>query len=173
MTVTEAIAARKSIRAYKNKNTPVPQEHIDRLLEAAMKAPSACNTRPWSFIVVRSREKLDALAEAHPHAKMLFDCPLAIIIAALPGLQSGVSEGFLPQDCGAATQNILLQAAELGLGTCWCGVYPKEHIIQAVRGVLGGAIPAAAVPFNLIAIGRPAEDFGSRGRYEKEKVVYI
>jgi nitroreductase len=173
MTVTEAIRTRKSIRAYKNKNTPIPQEHIDLLLEAAMKAPSACNTRPWSFVVVQSRETLDKIANTHPYAGTLRDASLAIIVCGLPETQSGLSEGFLPQDCGAASQNILLQAAELGLGTCWCGVYPKEPRVQELRDILGKALDPKAVPFNIIVVGYPDEEFGSRGFYEKGKVTYV
>jgi nitroreductase len=174
MTVREAILARKSIRVYKDKDTAISAEHIELLLEAAMKAPSANNTRPWKLIVVRSRVILDSLAEIQPpYAKMLKDCPLAIIVCALPETQTGTLEGFYPQDCGAVTENILLQATELGLGTCWCGVYPKEPGIKRVREVLGAAIPVNAVPFNIIAVGYPAEDFGSRGTYEKDKVKFV
>ncbi|MDR0600375.1 MAG: nitroreductase family protein [Treponema sp.] len=173
MTVKEAIAARRSIRKYRERDTPIPQEHLDLLLEAAMRAPSACDTRPWSLIVVQSREKLDALADAHPHGKMVRDCPAAIVIAALPQVQSGLSDGFFPQDCAAAAQNILLQAAELGLGTCWCGVYPKEETMKNIRETLGGALAPGAIPFNLIAIGHPAEDFGSRGSYDKKRALYL
>jgi nitroreductase len=173
VTVREAVLTRKSVRKYKDRDKAVHQEQIDLLLEAAMKAPSACNMRPWEFLVVQSRDKLDALAESQPFTRMLYDCPLAIVVVALPDTRNQFSEGFFPQDCGAAAQNILLQAAELGLGTCWCGIYPKETPMQRVRDALGGFLAPNAIPFNIIAVGHPDEDLGARGFYEKAKVKYI
>jgi nitroreductase len=174
MTVKEAINLRRSIRRYKNKDLPVPQEKIDALLDAAMKAPSACNSRPWSFVVVRTRQVLDTIAAKHASAKMLADAQMAIIVCGLPDLQKGaLSEGYMPQDCAASTQNILLCAYELGLGTCWCGVYPNEKNIRLMREILGDAIPPDAVPFNIIAVGESDETLGARGWYEKGKVTYV
>jgi nitroreductase len=161
MTLNEAIKARRSIRSYKS--TEVTQEQIDSLLEAAMLAPSANNSRPWEFVVVRNREKLDKIVAVHPYTKMLKEAPLAIVVCALP-----VSD-FVPQDCGAATENILLQAVELGLGACWCGVYPNEARIKAVQDALG----IKAIPFNVIAVGVPNESPKARGSYEKKRVTYL
>jgi len=173
MTVTQAINTRKSIRQYKDSEKSIPQEQIDVLLEAAMKAPSACNTRPWMFVVVQGRAKLNALSEATAFAHMLKQASLAIVVCALPAAQASTGQGFFPQDCGAATQNILLQAVELGLGSCWCGVYPHEKTINDVRKVLGNSLDSGAVPFNIIAVGYPDEDPGSRGFFEKSKVIYV
>ena len=65
MTATEAIRARRSIRKFKNEK--VTDEQVKALLEAAMVSPSACNSRPWEFIVVRDRTKLDKIREIHPY----------------------------------------------------------------------------------------------------------
>lgn len=170
MTTTEAIRERRSIRKYKP-GAEITQEQIELLLEAAMMAPSACHTRPWEFIVVRNREKLNAITAVHPHTKMLETASLAIVVCALPETQpeGAKAHGFFPQDCGAATQNILLQAAELGLGSCWCGVYPKEGYIANVREILG----ITALPFNIIAIGVPDDTPKARGFFEESKIRYI
>lgn len=168
----EIIKNRRSIRKFKA--TPVPEEKIHALLEAAMLAPSACNTRPWRFIAITSREMLNNLAEIHPYAKMLQTAPLCIAIIALPKAQErddGLPEGFFPQDCGAATQNILLQAEAMGLGTCWCGVYPKEATQAAVADAL--KTPADEIPFCLIAIGEKDENPNPRGKFEEERVSRI
>jgi len=166
----QAIHERRSIRKYKA-GAMLTQEQIDLLLEAAMLAPSACNTRPWEFIVVKSREMLDEIAKKHPHAKMLDTASIAIIVCALPEVQINppVAEGFFPQDCGAATQNILLAAVELGLGTCWCGIYPKEARVAEFQELLG----VSSVPFCVIAVGVPDESPARRGMFEKSKVKYI
>ncbi|MCL2432224.1 nitroreductase family protein [Candidatus Bathycorpusculum sp.] len=168
--IIEAIKDRKSIRNYVPEAN-VSEEQIKELLEAAMLAPSACNSRPWTFIVVQNRAKLDEIPKIHPYTQMLTTASCAIIVCADLNLQSGVSTGFFPQDCGAATQNILLQAAELGLGTCWCGIYPKEDKVSAFRSLF--TLPDNIVPFCVIAVGVPAEEMGSRGFYEENKVKWI
>ena len=164
----EAIESRRSIRKYIG-NKPVTKEQLNKLLEAAMLAPSACNSRPWEFIVVTKREILDEIVRVHPYAKMCGTAAAAIIVVALP--KTGMPEGYFPQDCGAATENILLEAASMGLGTCWCGVYPKEERIASFRELFN--IREPKIPFNVIAIGTPGEDPARRGFFEESKVTYI
>ena len=168
MTVIEAIRKRRSIRRFKP-GAEVTDGQIELLLEAAMLAPSACNTRPWEFIVVKDREKLDRIRQAHPYTGMLKTASLAIIVCALPELQKDIAGGYYPQDCGAATENILLQAVELGLGACWCGVYPKEDRIAEIQQIFG----AEKLPFNVIAVGVPDEEPAPRGEYDGGKVTYV
>lgn len=170
--LVEAIRMRRSIRKFKPGAT-VTEEQINLLLEAAMMAPSACNTRPWEFIVVLSREKLDEMAAVHPYAKMLTTASLSIIVCALPDTQKDIASGYFPQDCAAATQNILIQAAALGLGSCWCGVYPKEQRIAEMRRLLNIEDRQDIVPFNIIALGIPDNIPEARGFYEAGKVKYI
>ena len=162
------IEQRRSVRKY-NPDKPVSREQLNRLLKAAMFAPSACNTRPWEFIAVTKREILDAIAKIHPYAGMCKTATAAIIVVAIP--QTGMPEGYFPQDCGAATQNILLEAVSLGLGTCWCGVYPKENRMADVRKLLD--IPGSKIPFGIIAVGTPDETPKQRGFFEESKITYI
>ncbi|MDR0462554.1 MAG: nitroreductase family protein [Christensenellaceae bacterium] len=169
--IIEAIKKRKSIRNY-NPNGKVSDEQIKELLEAAMLAPSACNTRPWEFIVVKDRKILDKIVDFHNWAKMLKTAQAAIVVIALPDVQIGKSgEGMWQHDCGATTQNILLQAAELNLGTCWCGLHPVEKYMNDTRELF--KLQNNAVPFCVIAVGVPAEGFGSRGFFEESKVKWI
>jgi nitroreductase len=165
----EAIENRRSIRKF-NPEKPVTREQLNRLLEAAMMAPSACNSRPWEFIAVTKREVLDEIARIHPYAGMCATATAAIIVVAIPQTKN-VPEGYFPQDCGAATQNILLEAASLGIGTCWCGVYPRDELIPSIRKLFN--IPEPKIPFNVIAIGTPAEAPQRRGFFEESKVTYI
>ena len=172
MTVIETIHKRRSIRKFKP-GAEVTDEQIKLLLESAMLAPSACNTRPWEFVVVKDRAKFEQIRTLHPHAGMLETASLAIIVVALPEVQEsvrgGLPMGFYPQDCGAATQNILLAAVEQGLGTCWCGVYPKEETVAELQKLLG----TTKLPFNIIAVGVPDEEPAPRGSYEESKVTYV
>jgi nitroreductase len=169
MTVIEAIRQRRSIRKF-IPGAKVTDEQIKLLLEAAMLAPSACNSRPWEFIVVKDRDKLDRIRKAHPYTGMLETASFAIIICALPETQKEpIMTGYYPQDCGAATENILLAAVELGFGACWCGVYPKEDRIGEIQKILN----TTKLPFNVIAVGVPDENPNPRGRYDEKKVTWM
>jgi len=169
--VNEIIKKRKSIRQYDAKGV-VTDEQIKTLLEAAMLAPSACNLRPWEFIVVKNRSELDKIVEFHRFAKMIKDAQVAIIVIGKPDIQKGKpGDGMWQHDCGAVVQNILLQATEMGLGTCWCGLHPNEGYMQQTRELF--KIEKTDMPFCVIAVGVPAEDFGSRGFYEESKVKWI
>lgn len=156
------IFARRSIRTYTAQ--PVTEEHTRTLLEAAMAAPSASNLKPWHFIVVTSRKTLDNLAEIHPYGKMLFEAPLCIAVCGDPT----ISARYWVQDCSAATENLLLAAATLGLGAVWVGVHPKEERVTAIRTILG--IPENIIPLNLISIGHPAEEKEPRTQFNQARV---
>ena len=162
------IADRRSIRNFQA-DRPVTREQLDQLLEAAMLAPSARNQRPWEFIAVTKREILDEIARVHPYASMCGTATAAIIVVAIPQTEGAV--GYYPQDCAAATQNILLEAVSLGLGTCWCGVYPRTERMAAIGKLLG--INEPKIPFNVIAVGYPAEAPSRRGFFEESKVRYV
>ncbi len=168
MNTLETIRSRRSIRKYKE-GAVVPKEDLKQILEAAMMAPSACNTRPWEFVVLQDREKLNELMKVHPYVAMLRTASLAVIVCAKPEVQEGICPGYFPQDCGAATQNLLLAAKELGYGTCWCGVYPNDARMNAVREVLG----VDCTPFCIVALGVADEDPSARGYYDEERVTWM
>jgi nitroreductase len=158
----QTIFARRSIRKYTDE--PVSEADIQTLLEAAMSAPSASNRKPWRFIVVTERQTLDALAEAHPHGKMLFQAPLCIVVCG----DLTDRETYWVQDCSAATENLLLAATALGLGAVWLGVHPKEPRIAFTRPILD--LPETVTPLNLIPIGHPAEEKEPRTQYDESRV---
>jgi len=168
--MNQLIENRRSVRKFKA-DKPVTREQLNRLLEAAMCAPSACNSRPWEFIAITKRETLNEIANVHPYAKMCETAAAAIIVVAIPQIGGGMPEGFFPQDCAAATQNILLEAVSMGLAACWCGVYPKEETIASIRKLFN--IPETKFPFNVIAIGTADESPAKRGFFEEAKVTYI
>ena len=136
-----------------------------------MMAPSAVNKRPWAFVVVRDRAVIDTIRELHPYAAMLETASLAIVVVGLlNNPPERFNKEFFPQDCGAATQNILLQAASMGLGTCWCAVFPNEDRVSQFKELLD---ISEGVPYCVIAVGVPDEQPEARGFYEAEKVTYI
>ncbi|MGC9394778.1 MAG: nitroreductase family protein [Anaerolineae bacterium] len=162
MNALEVIFTRRSIRRYTNE--PVTEEEIKTILKAGMNAPSANNRQPWSFIVVDEREKLNAIMEVHPYSRMLAEAPLAIIVCG----DAAAANKFWQQDCAAATENILLAARALGLGTVWMGVYPDLPRAKGIAALFG--IPKGIEPMCIIAVGHPAEQKGRVERYDAGKV---
>ncbi|MDP3058210.1 MAG: nitroreductase family protein [bacterium] len=151
---------RRSIRKYHDEQ--VSKEHIDAILRAAMAAPSARNKQSWHFIVIEDREMLNKLTEIHLYAQMLKEATLCIIVC-------GDKENpFWVQDCSAATQNILLAATGLGLGSVWLGVHPNSQRENEVASLCN--IPEAYAPLCLIAIGHPAEDKPPIDRFDLAKI---
>jgi nitroreductase len=166
--MNELIEKRHSVRKYRN-DQPVTKDQLKRMLEAAMFAPSACNSRPWEFIAITKRDTLDEIARIHPFATMCGTATAAIVVVAIP--QEGKPAGYFPQDCAAATQNILLEAASMGLGSCWCGVYPRTELMAKIGALLH--ITEPKMPFNVIALGTPDEVPVPRGFFDESKVTYI
>jgi nitroreductase len=158
----DTVLSRRSIRRYTDE--PVSAEDLRHLLEAGMAAPSSRNRRPWHFVTVTDRGTLDRLAEVHPHGKMLFEATAAIAVCG----DTAISPDYWVQDCSAATENILVEAAGMGLGTCWLGVHPREERIEAIAGVLG--IPDDTGILSLIAVGHPAEEKEARTQYDESRV---
>jgi nitroreductase len=164
METLKAILTRRSIRKYINKK--VPGEYYEIMLKAAMHAPSARNRQPWHFIVITDQDILKKLSEVSPSWKMLEEASSAIVVCGDTNLDD--TESFLIQDCSAATQNILLAAHELGLGTVWLGVHPREDRILPLIDIL--QIPNDILPVSMISIGRPDETREVPDRYNVERI---
>lgn len=160
------ILTRRSIRKFENK--PISQEIITSIFQAAMSAPSAGNRQPWEFILIQDRKILDKIPDFHPYSKMVLEAPLAIVVCAV--MERTDERNFWPQDCAAASQNILLAAHALGLGSVWCGIYPVDDLVKKFRKLL--KLPKDVVPVSLIPIGYPAETKGPSDRYEEKRIHY-
>ncbi len=158
----DVIFARRSIRKFTSQ--PVGESEITHMLQAGMAAPSANNFQPWHFVVVTERSVLDALATAHPYGKMLFEAPLAIAVCGDPE----VSDAYWIQDCSAATQNILLAATALGIGSVWLGCTPRPQRVKSVLDIL--CIPEKYPVLSLIALGYPDEQKSPDTKYSQRKV---
>ncbi|MDD4125099.1 MAG: nitroreductase family protein [Eubacteriales bacterium] len=168
MQLEEAMYRRRSVREFLDNE--VPENLIEKLLAYAMSGPSACNTRPWEFYVIKSPEKRKMLRKTTRYTD--YASSVIIIIA-------GNTKHMLPrqfgdfwiQDCSAAVENILLGAVSIGLGSCWCGLYPKKEAVQSVRDALG--LSENIIPLGLIHIGYPAVTPEPRTQYDEERVHYI
>lgn len=161
------ILSRRSIRKYEDK--PVDDEQIQKMLRAAMYAPSAGNEKPWHFVVIKDREKLSEITTFHPHTQMLKEAPLAILACA--DISNVKYNGaFWVQDIAASVQNILLQGEAMGLGTCWCGIYPREELVEQISKLFN--LPQHIIPVSIIAVGYPAEQRVVNERYNSDRVHY-
>jgi len=160
----EAILTRRSRRKYTEDE--VSEEQIRLLLDAAMSAPSARNTQPWHYVVVTDRDVLNAMAEIIPYGKMLRDAPLGMVVCGDRTLQE--REGYLVQDCSAATENILLAAHALDLGAVWLGVYPREDRIAGLRNLF--ELPDEILPIAAISIGVPVKPGEREERYRDDRI---
>ena len=161
----DAIFTRRSIRRYAD--LPVDAAAVEKLLAAAVAAPSAGNEQPWEFIVVTDKATREEITKVHAYSQMLKQAPVAIVVCADPA-RSRYPFEYWVQDCAAATQNILLAAAALGLGTCWLGVHPVPERVAGVRRIL--AIPEPIVPFAIVAVGHPAEQPGRVDRFDPARI---
>ena len=160
----DPVLSRRSIRKYTDE--PVNDDVVERLLRAAMAAPSAGNQQPWEFIVIRDRDVLAAIPGVHPYSSMVPKAQLAILICGDRGKERWPQ--YWEQDCSAATENLLIAAAQLGLGAVWLGVHPLEERVDGMRALLG--TPRAITPFSLVPVGWPAEEKAPSDRYEPDRV---
>jgi nitroreductase len=164
MDALDALLTRRSVREYAEK--AVSEELVDRLLHAAMAAPSAGNQQPCHFIVVRDSKLREATAAAEPHGGMIARAPVAVVVCA--DLHLVRHEGFWIQDCAAATENLLLAAHALGLGAVWVGTYPREERVAGLRAVFG--LPEHVVPFAVVPVGYPVEQLAPANRFDPGRV---
>ena len=163
----EAIRTRRSIRKFEDR--AVPRDLLERLLRAAMAAPSAKDEQPWRFVVVTDGEALRKVAGFHPGAEAAKQAAAGILVCHDPALE--LMEGYWVQDHAAATQNILLAAHALGLGACWVGGHPIVAFEKGFRELLG--LPDSLVPVAFVALGYPAEALPARDAYRAERVTWV
>ena len=189
MDVLTAIKERRSCRSFLPE--PVSEETIEKVLEAAIWAPSPLNTQPWEFIVITKEEtKENLFSEAERcikwgleisgwkwlggyRADFLQSAPVIIAVIGDPkktGIDAFQEEGGVGYQhaCAAAIQNIHLTAYALGLGSLWFTFFDKK----AVRKILD--VDPAKTPIALICLGKPdGEPTRTTRKDVKEKITYI
>ena len=163
----DIINTRRSIRKYTEK--PVEDELLIKMLEAAMNAPTARNLQEWKFVVIKDRSVLKQIADALRSAKMTEHAGAAVVVLGDKTIQP--KDEYIYVDCGAAIENLLLEAHSLGLGCCWCAIGPNEDRIEPIREILG--LEEHLVPVANIAIGWPDEEKEANHRYDEKKVTWI
>jgi len=170
MDTLKTITTRKSIRAYTNQD--VSNEQICTLLKAMIASPSAGNRQPWRIYVVRDEKIQQKLASGAHDQEFIMEAPVVFVVCRVPD-ESGVryqNRGRLfysIQDTAAMTQNLLLAAHAVGLGSCWVGAFNDSAIATALD------CPPEVLPVAIIPVGYPAESPGPRGRRSLDSVVHF
>jgi len=152
----QVIEARHSVRNFEP-DVAVPPETVERLLEAATRAPSAGNRQPWHFYVVRDPVVRQGLADAAWGQSFVAQAPVAIVVCADAGQSAGRygergRELYCLQDTAAAAEHILLAAVALGLGGCWVGAFDEDHASRVM------SLPKQHRPIAILPIGQPARE---------------
>jgi nitroreductase len=166
MDLFEAIHTRRSIRAFTDE--PVSEADMDVILRAAMAAPSAGNAQPWHFVVLTDRAVMDAVPDIHPHAAMIRQAPVAVAVAAELAQEKYPGFGYWTLDCSAAVENMLLAARGLGIGSVWCGIYPRSERMEGLKKLLG--LPEGVQAHALVVFGHPAQEFKRVDRFKPERI---
>lgn len=164
-----AIFKRKSIRKFLDKE--IEDEKIERLLKAGMQTPSAINSQPWEFLVVKDKEGIKKIENMSPYAKPAKTSPCCIVTL----FNNDYTDKFedykwVQQDMGACTENILLQSVEEGLGAVWLGTYPDEERVDYIKENFN--IPENVYPYSVIVLGYPTEDYVGTDRFNKDRIHY-
>jgi nitroreductase len=126
MDVFTAIRQRSSVRAYKS--TDVEEDKSKKVLEAARLSPSASNRQDWKFIVVRNKETRKKLAKAAFGQSFIAEAPIVIVACGTdPNAMLACGQPMHTVDVSIALAYMILQAYELGLGTCWIGAFSEDE----------------------------------------------
>jgi nitroreductase len=164
MEVQEALLNRRSIRKYKDQE--IGKFEMDKILKAAMYAPSAMNLQAWQFIVIDDKEILVDTIKSIPYAEMLRQSGAAIIVCGDSSVEK--NESWLLQNCSAAIQNILLSSHGLGIGSCWIAIHGMEDVYKNIKAQF--ALPENIVPVSLISLGYPDEEVKTEERFKQDKI---
>jgi len=158
----------KVLRRYTKQDVSLEDEQ--KLIDAAFAAPSGNNARPWHFVFVRDPRTRARLKGMHQWTWMLDKAPLVVAV-----LGTDEDDPWWIEDCAAATENILLEATSLGLGSVWCGM--REDATEVV-GCEKACCQVLGIPVGkwrvlaLIGIGHPGEKKQPRTQRQVSKVSY-
>ena len=164
MDVFTAISQRSSVRAYQD--TDVEEDKLRKILEAARLSPSASNRQEWKFVVVKNKETRKNLAQAAFGQSFIGEAPVVIVAC---GTESksvmGCGQPTHTVDVSIACTFMILQAYELGLGTCWIGAFKED----AVKNIL--KIPKQVRVVAMTPLGYPDEPASPKDRKRLDQIV--
>lgn len=160
--ILDIIKTRRSVRKYSNQE--ITEEQLKKILEAGRWSPSAVNRQPWSFVVVKDKEARKKIGDASKFYlianKHVSEAPVIIAVCV-----KDKTNKWAQIDCGMASQNIMLEAHSIGLGTCFCGLFDEEKIKQII------GLPESMSVLGLITLGYPEGETPAASRLEIDNIV--
>lgn len=167
MNVLETILKRRSIRKFKKEE--IPEEKVEKLKEALIWAPSAGNLQARKFYFVFNKEKKRELAKAALNQNFIAQAPLVIVgccdLRKISWYGERGKNLYTICDVACAIENLMLQAVEEGLGSCWVGAFEEEKVSQILN------LPENERPIAIIPVGFPAESPSPPKREKKEELI--
>ena len=145
MDALQALRERRSVRAFEER--PIDKEALEAMVDCGRLAATARNEQPWEFVVVTDRDTLTRLGHATDHGRFIAEAAACIVVLC-------VDSKYYLEDGSAATQNILVAAHALGVGSCWVAGDKKPYTddIQTIVSA-----PAGYRMVSMIALGYPAK----------------
>ncbi len=156
----EAVKKRRSVREYTTQS--IAQEVLEKIVDAGRLAPTARGEEPWEFIAVIDRNMLEKLAGITDHGKFLESAAAAVVVACR-------DTKYYLEDGSAATENILLAATSLGIGSCWVAGDKKGYAVKVLE-LLG--VPAGYKLVSIIALGYPQQPIAPPKKRPLKEVMH-
>ncbi len=156
----ESIHKRTSIRSYTTQS--VSKDLLIELAKAGMSAPTAMNRQPWEFVIIQDRATLDKIGTIKPPVGK---APAAIVVLG----DSNISGSWV-LDCSAASENILIAATSMGLGTVWTGAYENAKFEELLKDIL--SLPEGIMPLSVIAVGYTDSTPMPKNKYVESKIHF-
>ena len=156
----EVLKKRRSVREF-DPEREVSAEAVEKLLEAAILAPTAGDRQPWHFVVVRDPNVKQAVAKCALRQGFIATAPVMIVVCGEPE-RSGARGGHVMadlhtiQDTSAAAENILLAVTDMGLDSCWVSALREEELHEVLK------LPQTLRPLVIIPVGYAARRPGGR-----------
>jgi len=160
MDTLEAISRRRSVRDFADK--PIQRQTLEKIVDAGRRAPTARNVQPWMFVAVTEPAQCRALGELTDHGKFISDGAACIAVFCEDG------KYYLEDGC-AATQNMLLAATALGVGSCWVAGDKKDYAATVAKHL---GVPDKYKLVSLIALGYPASEGGPKKKRPLSEVLH-
>lgn len=166
----EVVETRRSIRQFK-KGSAIPESDIMKIIETAIKAPSAGNRQAWSFVIITTIDVKRALVVAALGQEFIAEAPYVIVVCANQIRSAEVYRNrgrdlYCLQDTAAAIQTMLLTITALGYGACWVGAFNELQVKEILR------IPEGVRPVAIIPIGVPKRFPNPTPRIALEKLIH-
>lgn len=141
------IEKRISIRKFNHKE--IAKDDILKIVESGMIAPSSKNNKPWQFIILEDKKLIEKVSTFHKNWITLKEANKVIIVCG--DLECDDRVPHVLMACSASTENILLKATELEIGSIWLGAYPDKVRLEALKEEFN--LPSSIVPISVVALG--------------------